>query len=43
MLAEGISSLADGEEPLSKCNSRLEVQEGLVLKQVRGGSVIVGS
>lgn len=34
MLAEGITSLADGEEPLSKCNSRLEVQEGLVLKQV---------
>ncbi|CAM9650061.1 unnamed protein product, partial [Ectocarpus sp. 13 AM-2016] len=34
VLAEGITSLADGEEPLSKCNSRLEVQEGLVLKQI---------
>lgn len=35
VLAEGISSLATGEEPLSKCNSRIEVSEGLILKQVR--------
>lgn len=34
VLAEGISSLAEGEDPLSKCNSRLEVQDGLFLKQV---------
>ncbi|CAM9601447.1 unnamed protein product, partial [Laminaria digitata] len=34
VLAEGISSLAAGEEPLSKCNSRLEVAEGLILKQI---------
>lgn len=39
VLAEGITSLADGEEPLSKCNSRLEVQEGLVLKQVQYSTV----
>ena len=35
VLSEGISSLASVEEPLSKCKSRLEVAEGLVLKQVR--------
>lgn len=34
VLAEGISSLADGEEPLAKCNSRIEVADGLILKQV---------
>eukprot|EP00904_Undaria_pinnatifida_P000516 jgi/Undpi1/10465/HiC_scaffold_29.g12915.m1 len=34
VLAEGISSLADGEEPLAKCNSRIEVADGLILKQI---------
>ncbi|CAM9542032.1 unnamed protein product [Ascophyllum nodosum] len=34
VLSEGISSLASVEEPLSKCKSRLEVAEGLVLKQI---------
>ncbi|CAM9813726.1 unnamed protein product, partial [Choristocarpus tenellus] len=35
VLCDGIRSLADEQEPVSQCKSRLELSEGLILKQVR--------